>query len=166
MTQEKAPSVSILLPTYNRAATLRRADESVFRQTFEDWELIVVDDTSTDGTPMVLEEMRARDSRVKIINNMHSDYAVAGITGVLRQGFDVARGKYIARIDDDDYWIDDRKLEKQSAFLDAHPDYVVVGSGVVVVDGGENERYRYFKKETDKEIRKTALTANPSRTRP
>lgn len=155
------PRVSIVMPTYNRADSLPRAIESVFTQTFADWELIIVDDNSTDGTAAILEAAVKRDPRVKVIRNEHSDYALVGITKVLNQGLTAARGEYIARLDDDDYWIDDAKLDKQLKFLDAHPDYVVVGSGVVVVDGKGNERYRYFKKETDEEIRQTALTANP-----
>ena len=158
---ESAPLVSILLPTYNRVATLSRAIDSAFEQSFVEWELIIIDDSSTDGTVSALQEYSQRDQRIKIIRNEHSDYAQVGITKVLNQGLAAARGKYIARLDDDDEWIDPRKLEKQVVYLDAHPDYVVVGGGVIVVDGAGQERYRYFKKETDEAIRKTALTANP-----
>ncbi len=155
------PAVTILLPTYNRAASLRRAIESTFEQTFKDWEMIVVDDTSTDGTAEVLADFVRRDSRIKIIRNDHSEYALVGITKVLNQGLEAAHGRYIARLDDDDAWLDSDKLAKQVRFLDTHPDYVVVGGGVIVVDGNDKERYRYFKKETDEEIRRTALAANP-----
>ena len=161
MASEKSPQITILLPTYNRADSLPRAIDSVFAQMLKDWELIIVDDSSTDGTAAILDEAARRDPRVRVIRNAHSDYASVGITKVLNQGLAVARGKYIARLDDDDYWIDDRKLEKQAAYLDAHPDCMVVGGGVVVVDGKGHERYRYFKKEADGEIRKTALAANP-----
>lgn len=159
--QVNNPTVSILLPTYNRAASLRRAIESALEQSFVEWELIIIDDSSTDGTAEVLEEFARRDPRIKIINNAHSDYATVGITGVLNQGLAAARGKYIARLDDDDAWIDEEKLEKQVKFFDTHPEYVVVGGGVIVIDGEGRERYRYFKHETDEEIRRTALAANP-----
>lgn len=161
MTNDLSPRVSILLPTYNRAAGLAEAIESVFAQTFSDWEFIIIDDNSTDGTASIMEDAARRDSRVKIIRNEHSDYAEVGITKVLNQGLATARAPYIARLDDDDQWIDAQKLEKQAKFLDEHPDYVVVGGGVIVVDGEGRERYRYFKRETDEEIRRTALTANP-----
>lgn len=157
----KTPVVSIIMPTYNRAATLAHAIDSVLAQAYADWELIVIDDTSTDGTAAVLDGYTRRDPRITVIRNEHSDYATVGITKVLNQGLAAAQGKYIARLDDDDAWIDPRKLEKQAAHLDAHPDCVVVGGGVVVVDGAGKERYRYFKKETDEAIRQTALAANP-----
>jgi glycosyltransferase involved in cell wall biosynthesis len=160
-TQVNNPVVSIILPTYNRVASLSHAIDSALAQTFADWELIVIDDTSTDGTAMVLDDFSRRDPRIKIIRNDHSDYALVGITKVLNQGLAAARGKYIARLDDDDAWIDPEKLAKQVYFLDTHPEYVVVGGGVIVVDGDGKERYRYFKHETDEEIRRTALAANP-----
>lgn len=151
------PLVSILLPVYNRAALLRRAVDSVFTQTFQDWELIIIDDASTDETPQIVKLFIARDPRVRAIRNEKNIY----ITKALGQGLAAARGKYIARLDDDDYWVDPDKLEKQVDFLDTHPDCVVVGGGVIVIDNEDRERFRYFKKETDKEIRKTVLSANP-----
>lgn len=158
---EQIPIVSIIMPTYNRAKTLRRAIDSIFKQTFTAWEFIVIDDTSTDGTAEILAEFSARDSRIKVIRNATSTYAQSGITGPLNQGLAAARGKYIARLDDDDYWILPDKLEKQVAYLDSHPDCVVIGGGVIVIDENEKERYRYLKNEGDPEIRKSALLANP-----
>ena len=161
MAAAKSPQVSIILPAYNRAVFLRRAIESVFRQTFEDWELIVIDDASTDETPAVLAEYVERDKRVRVIRNQENQYGKVGLPGNLNQGLAVARANYIARLDDDDYWIDEKKLAKQVAFLDAHPDCAVVGGGMVIVDEQGKERSRYLKKETDGAIRKGALFANP-----
>lgn len=136
---------------------LRRAIESVLKQSFSAWELIIVDNESTDETPVVLKEFAARDPRIILRRNEHGLF----LSQSLDIGLSLARGEYIARLDDDDYWIDIDKSKKQIDFLDTHPECVLVGSGVVVVDGAGNERFRYFKKETDEEIRRTALFANP-----
>jgi glycosyltransferase involved in cell wall biosynthesis len=159
METKKAPYVSILLPTYNRSALLRKALESVFAQTFSDWELIILDDGSTDETVSITLEYKKRDPRMKIIRSQKNENR--GIAELLNRGLAAARGKYIARLDDDDHWIDDKKLEKQYAFLEENPGCVIVGGGVVVVDGEGKERFRYFKKETDSDIRANALFANP-----
>lgn len=154
-----SPAISVVLPTYNRSKLLRRAIESVQRQSFRDWELVVVDDASTDDTPQVLAAMKAKDDRIVVVRNeknYHPD-----ISRTLNKGIANARAPFIARLDDDDYWIDNDKLKKQYEFFATHPDYVVVGSGMITVDPQEKELERYFKKETDEEIRKTALYANP-----
>ena len=159
METKKSPRVSIILPTYNRSSLLRRAIESVEKQSFIDWELIMVDDASTDDTPAVAKSFAAKDPRVVYVRNEKNNYP--DIAKTLNHGLAVARGELIARIDDDDYWIDDDKLKKQVSFFDHHPDCAVVGSGMVLVDPQEHEIARYLKKETDQEIRKTALFANP-----
>ncbi len=159
METEKPPQVSIILPTYNRAALLRRAIASVEKQSFPSWELIVLDDASTDDTPVVVREIAARDPRVIYVRSERNNYP--DIAGALNKGLQMARGPLVARIDDDDYWLDERKLEKQVIFFSEHPDHVVTGSGMVLVDPGGNEVARYLKKETDGEIRAGALLANP-----
>jgi len=147
------------MPTYNRAHLVGRAIESVISQTFQDWELIVIDDASTDGTLEMLHGWRNKDPRIVVIHNAVNQYP--DISKTLNQGLAVARGKYIARVDDDDYWIAPEKLEKQIAFLETHTDHVLVGTGVIVVDDAGNERYRYLKREDDAAIRRGALAANP-----
>ena len=153
----KNPTITVLMPTYRRPHTVGRAIESVLRQTFSDWEFIIIDDASVDGTAQVLAKFAARDKRIRILRNEKNLY----ISGALNRGLDAAAGEFIARVDDDDYWIDDQKLQKQVDFLRAHPDHVVVGGGVIVIDGSGKELYRYFKKESDGDIRKSALFANP-----
>ncbi len=159
MASEKTIQVSIIMPTYNRAGLLPRAIESVRAQTFADWELIVIDDASTDETPRILAEFKKRDSRIVVIRNAQNQYP--DISKILNQGLNAARGAYIARIDDDDYWLSPDKLAQQVSFLKNNPEYVIVGTGVIVVDGEEKELYRYLKHETDKAIRSGALSANP-----
>ena len=83
------------------------------------------------------------------------------ISRTLNEAMGMARGIYIARLDDDDYWCDTEKLAKQVAFLNAHLDCVVAGGGTIVIDENDKERFRYLKLETDTEIRSKALFANP-----
>jgi glycosyltransferase involved in cell wall biosynthesis len=151
--------ISIILPTYNRVALLQRAVASVRSQSFENFELIVINDASSDGTKQFLDDLAKQDTRIRPIHNLKNNYP--DISKNLNEGLGVARGKYIARIDDDDYWCDDDKLKKQMDFLETHPDYVVIGGGTMVIDDDDKERFRYFKLETDEAIRKKALFANP-----
>lgn len=157
--QVNSPRVSIVMPTYNRPALLSRAIESVRMQTFTDWELVVTDDASTDGTWRILQEFAAKDVRIKPMLSTKNDLHY--IAGILNSCLARAQGEYVARLDDDDWWIDSGKLAKQVAYLDTHPECIIVGTGVVVVDGAGNERYRYLKPETDAAIRESALSSNP-----
>ncbi len=107
------PEVSIVLPTYNRLPLLRRAVASVIAQTFRDWELIVVDDGSTDATRDYLEAIG--DARVRPIWLEH-----CGITSARNAGLRLARGEWVAFHDSDDLWLPE-KLEWQLQRVTAHP---------------------------------------------
>lgn len=155
----KAPVVSIVLPTYNRATLLKRALQSIFEQSFSDFELIVINDASTDGTRVFLDELAKKDARAHPVHHSRNYYP--DISRTLNEGLKLALGKYIARLDDDDYWCDPDKLKKQIAFLDAHSDCVVVGGGTIVIDEEDVERFRYQKLEADAAIRDKALFSNP-----
>ena len=102
--------ISVIIPTYNRASLLPRALDSVLRQTWEDLEVIVVDDASRDDTPQVMAA--CTDPRVRYIRlEKNSGACVARNTGVAQ-----ARGEWIAFQDSDDLWLPE-KLEKQMAYL-------------------------------------------------
>jgi hypothetical protein len=122
------PRVSVVLPVWNGELFVARAVESILAQTFRSFELIVVDDGSTDRTASILEEFARRDRRVVLIRSAHG-----GLSHALNAGIDVARGLCIARMDADDVSLP-KRLEKQMAYLDANPDCVVIGSGVEVID--------------------------------
>ena len=152
----KMPKVSIVLSTYNRAGLISNAIESVLKQNFSDWELIVVDDASTDNTEEIIKQWQIRYPKViysKAPENI-------GIARNSNRGLRMAKGEYIAIIDDDDVWIDRDKLKKQVEFLDKNPDYVATGGGVVVVDKEGKEMFRYLKPETDEKIREKMLFDN------
>lgn len=151
------PRVSIVMATYNRAPLIVHAIQSVREQTFDDWELIVTDDGSTDETPRVVQEWIAKDGRIRYLRSEVN----TGISKNYNRAFRQAQGVYIAMIDDDDQWSDAEKLEIQIKFLDSHPDYVGCGGGVIVVDDRGRECYRYLKPETDEAIRARMLFSNP-----
>ena len=116
------PLVSVILPTHNRAESITKAIGSVVLQTYENFEIIVVDDCSTDQTPEVLHKLAKEDKRIKIITNDKNLRLVRS----LNKGIIFSSGKYIARIDDDDAWSNKEKLEKQVNFLEKNRDYVAV----------------------------------------
>ncbi len=151
------PKVSILMGTWNRAHVISRAIESIRTQTFKDWELIIADDGSTDDTPHVVHEWQKKEARIVFIRSKENQ----GISKNYNTGLRIARGEYVAMIDDDDPWCDPKKLEQQIAFLDSHSDHVGCGGGMIVVDQGGREKYRYLKPETDEQIRSRMLFSNP-----
>lgn len=111
------PTVSVILPTYNRARLVGRSIESVLRQTYEDFELIVVDDGSTDDSAAILAHYE-RDPRVRVVRLDRN----RGVSTARNAGADAATGKYLAYNDSDDVWHPD-KLEKQMrAMLSASDD--------------------------------------------
>lgn len=118
------PAVSILLPVRNEERFLPAALHSVFRQTYCDWELVAVDDGSTDGTSALLAEAAWRDKRVRVIVN-----PAEGLVPALNAGLAACRAPLVARMDGDDV-CHPRRLELQSAYLAGHPDIDLVACGV------------------------------------
>lgn len=143
--------------TYNRPQLIGRAVESVMRQTLQDWELIVVQDGANAHTIGVMNDWAARDQRIIYLRRDRG----GNIADATNYGLVRARGEYIAILDDDDAWIDDDKLARQVAFLDANPDHAGCGGGAIVVDASGREQFRYHKPVQDAEIRRRALYANP-----
>lgn len=120
---KKAPKISVVMSAYNRAGYVKEAIESILKQTYRDFEFIIIDDCSTDNTPEVIQSYADKDDRIVFIRNeKNMDYNYN-----LRRGFDLAKGEYIARMDDDDISLPTR-FEKQVKFLDQHPDISVLGT--------------------------------------
>lgn len=115
------PRVSVLLPVWNGARYLDEALASVVAQDFHDFEVIAVDDGSTDATPELLARWRERDPRIAVVRLE----ANGGASRALNAGLQVARGEYVARIDADDVAAAGR-FAKQVAVLDAGPEVVLV----------------------------------------
>lgn len=109
--------VSILLCTYNREKLIRETIESILAQTYEDFELVIVDDGSTDGTREVLEEYREKDQRIRLIFQEKNKFYCRSANDGLRQ----VAGDYVAYATSDDTWHPE-KLQKQMAYLEEHPE--------------------------------------------
>lgn len=109
------PLVSILVPVYNAAPFLRQALDSILNQTFRDFELILVNDGSTDSSEQIIRSYS--DPRIRLHNQPN-----AGVAATLNRGLELATGKYIWRHDADDISLP-LKLEKEIKFLETHPDY-------------------------------------------
>ncbi|MDO8537018.1 MAG: glycosyltransferase, partial [bacterium] len=151
------PRVSILMTTWNRAGFIGKAIQSVIDQSFAAWELIIIDDGSTDNVADVVKKWQIKEKRIKFIPLSH----IGRIAIVSNAGLREALGEYIAILDDDDWWLDPKKLEKQVEFLDKNPDYVGCGGGFIVVDGDGDKKAKILKPQRDESIRKVALFANP-----
>jgi glycosyltransferase involved in cell wall biosynthesis len=121
------PSVSVVMGVYNGDKHLREAVDSILAQTFADFEFIIINDGSTDGTRAILESYR--DPRIVLVNQEN-----VGLTKSLNRGMALAKGSYIARQDADDVSMPDR-LQTQIDFLNANPNIALVGSAVQVIDG-------------------------------
>ncbi len=126
------PAVSILMPVYNSARYIKPAVQSVLEQTFGDFELIVVDDGSTDATGSILTRLAGKDRRIKLIRRPNT-----GIVGALNDALAEARGELLGRMDGDDICLPDR-LQKQVDWMCRHPQIVALGGQVEIIapDGG------------------------------
>ncbi len=151
------PRISVIMLTFRRPQFIGRAIASVLAQQRQDWELIVVQDGDHEQTAALLAEWQRRDPRVRHLRREKP----GNIAEATNFGLHHARGDYIAILDDDDYWPAPDKLDRQVAFLEQHPDYAACGGGAIVVDPEGRERLRYLKPETDLQIRRRALYANP-----
>lgn len=126
-TSNQVPLISVLMPAYNSEAFVGEAVASILAQTFTDFELLVIDDGSTDSTRDVLEAIR--DPRLRLVSNPHN----MGLIRTLNRGLELATGHYVARMDADDVSAPER-LERQVEFLESHPDVDVLGTMVNLIN--------------------------------
>ncbi|TET98119.1 MAG: glycosyltransferase [Candidatus Stahlbacteria bacterium] len=124
----KKPKVSVIIPTYNRANMIEETIQSVLNQTFQDFEIIIVDDASTDDTERIIKNID--DDRIRYLRHeRNKGGSAARNTGIMK-----ARGKYIALFDSDDVWVKE-KLERQIDVIENSKLYPgVVYSGVKYID--------------------------------
>ena len=124
MSDSPVVPVSVLMPVRNGADTVGRAIESIQAQSLRDWELVVVDDGSSDATPEILAAMAAADARIRVIGT-----PPLGIARALQTGCDACRGEWIARMDADDRMFP-RRLDEQLAYARENPALGVVSCRV------------------------------------
>lgn len=128
LAEVRAPAVSVIIPTYNRAYCLGRAINSVINQTFTDWELIIVDNFSTDNTRELISNYG--DDRIKYLECRNHGVVAAS----RNRGLDISSGEYVAFLDSDDWW-DHRKLEKSILCLNQDADFIYHDLFLVSDDG-------------------------------
>lgn len=107
------PRVSVITPAYNAATYLEETVKSVQAQSFVNWEMIIVDDCSTDDTYPLARRLAETDARIKVLQNEKN----SGVAATRNKALDAASGEYIAFLDSDDLWLP-KKLEKQVAFME------------------------------------------------
>lgn len=127
--------VSVLMPVYNKAPFVKEAIDSVLNGGFQDFEIICVDDKSTDGSLAVLRNIS--DPRIRVIELEKN----LGPAGAANRCLDEARGEYLVRLDADDLAVPDR-LSKQVAYMDAHPD-VVASGGHLQLFGARDRLWKF-----------------------
>lgn len=123
------PAVSIITPAYNAEKTLAHTIDSCLAQTFPDFEHLVVDDGSTDGSAALVLERASRDPRVRLVRRPNGGAGAARNTGLQH-----ARGRYIALLDSDDLWMPDY-LERQLALLASHPEAAIATANAINLGG-------------------------------
>jgi hypothetical protein len=122
------PLISVVMPVYNAEKYLVQAVASIIEQSSRDWELICVNDGSTDNSGRILGWFAEQDNRIRVINQKN-----LGIVAALNGGCTIARAPLICRMDADDVALPDR-LERQSLFMRRHPNCTVVGAAIVEID--------------------------------
>lgn len=132
--------VSVLIMTYNHASFIRQAIDSVLMQRCNfDWEILISEDCSTDGTRAIVAQYeREHPGRIRLLlssQNLHNNQIVV-------RGIEASKGKYIALLDGDDFWISPEKLQRQAAFLDTHPDCAICFHNAKTVTEGKEEESR------------------------
>lgn len=123
------PTVSVQMAVYNGERFLAATIESILEQHFTDFELVMVDDGSTDRTPEILAAYAARDARIRLLNNPTRQ----GVSSARNRALAIAQGRYVAITDADDLSHPSR-LQSQVAFLDAHPEIGVLGAWASRID--------------------------------
>ena len=114
------PLVSIIIPAYNADRFISETIDSILKQTYDSWELIIVNDGSTDKTKEIIGKYISSDSRIRIINQSNKGVSIARNTGI-----ENAQGQFIALLDADDLWLEDNLKEKVNLLLsNAKPDFV------------------------------------------
>jgi glycosyltransferase involved in cell wall biosynthesis len=148
--------VSVIMPAYNEEKLIDRAIKSIINQSFTDWELIVVDDGSTDCTVDIIKSFARKDHRVVLVKNDINQ----GIAETLNIGIRLSRGEYIARMDADDESLP-KRLEMQLGFMEKNPEIDVLGTGAVYIDSNNNTLGKIIMPESNYDIVRNIMKSSP-----
>lgn len=148
--------ISVLMPVYNCQKYLKTSIESILCQTFRDFEFIIVDDGSTDGSWKIIEGYKQKDTRVITLRNKYN----IGMSGTLNKGLSIAKGKYIIRMDADDWSYPDR-FRIQYEYMKTHPKVGVSGGSIEVCDRNLKVVNKRKYPLSDKEARKIIFCYSP-----
>ncbi len=127
--------ISIILPAYNAKQYIEASVDSILQQSLTDFELIIIDDGSTDGTQQLVQQLTAKDQRIRLVQRPNK-----GLITTLNEGIALARSPLIARMDADDIAFPER-LAIQYTYMNSHPDVLAVGSYVMFMDA-QDTMYR------------------------
>lgn len=125
----ESPLVSVIMPVFNAERFLRQAVDSIIHQQYQDFEFLIIDDGSTDGSGDILRDYLRQDKRIRLFQQPVNQ----GLITALNIGLSTAQGKYIARMDADDISLPDR-FSRQVEYLEAHPEVGVLGSKIRYID--------------------------------
>lgn len=146
--------ITVLMPVFNGERYIKRALESLAVQTYKDFEIIAVDDGSTDRSADILHSFASHDRRLTVIRQ-----ANGGIVSALNRGLEAVSSPLIARMDADD-WCDPERLEKQVAYLMDHPEIVACGCDVYFTDPEGRPLVRHHPRTEHEEILRQLLDGN------
>ncbi len=152
----KKPLISIVMSAYNVEEYISQAIESILCQTFKDFELIIIDDHSTDNTLGIIKDFVKKDPRIKIVNNRKN----LKIAASLNKGIKLSKSEIIARMDPDDIAHPDR-LRRQFNFLRNNPNIAVVGSNILVINPEGKLISKREYPTTSKELKKVMFKYSP-----
>ena len=131
---KQKPLISVILPVYNSDSFLEESIKSILNQTMINFELIIINDGSTDKSLEICENFKKIDYRILILSNKHK-----GLTKSLNEGINFASGKYIARQDADDL-SDNRRFEKQIKWFEKNPGSVLCGTNTIIKDQNNKKK--------------------------
>lgn len=150
------PVVSVIMPVHNAGKYISQAIESVLSQTLTNFELIIIDDTSSDNSRKIMKKYAKSDHRIRILINKTNTQVAASLNMGIRQ----AKSDLIARMDADDI-AHPIRLELQYDLLSKHPDIAVVGANIQIIDKSGKTVSRRVYKEKDRDIKRTMYRYSP-----
>lgn len=133
--------ISIIVPIYNVEKYLKESIQGVLNQTYDDWELLLINDGSTDGSAKICDDYALSDSRIKVIHKPNT-----GVSSTRNVGLDIANGKYVIFLDSDDYWYENKALEQLVVTAEKYGLDVVRGEYKAVDQDGYDMFERSFTK--------------------